>query len=479
MSATPRHPLLYTERVSESVDPDQERRAETDQTRRRVLELLKRHGYNATSFQILEPDFCYWLEEDACVAYVDTGPAWVVAGGPISAPDLIGPVTLRFVQAARERRKRVCFFAVEKRFLDAVPFKCFPIGDQPWWDVHQWTDRLGEHRSLREQLRRARAKGVKVDSITAPEVADEGSPVRLEISELIGRWLKSRRMPAMAFLVELVPFSFPQERKYFVARANGRLVGFLVAIPVYGRGGWFLEDLLRDPEAPNGTAEAMVDAAFREIAASGSSFATLGLAPLGGDVRALRILTRLTSGFYNFAGVRRFKAKLRPSGWDPIFVAYPDGRTAIAALWDALSAFAHGHPFRFAVAAIFRAPAVVIGVMAGLLVPWTLLLALPDPTGWFPSAAVQLAWVVFDIFLAAALLGLTVRWRQWLGILLAAAISIDAMLTLFEGIIFNVRHASGPTTWAVVIISILAPLGASTILWGGVLTRRVQSLRKA
>src|SRR5690606_39759473 len=52
--------------------------------RRRVLGLIQRHGYNSTSFQILEPGFRYWVDgDDACVGYVDTGAAWVVAGAPM------------------------------------------------------------------------------------------------------------------------------------------------------------------------------------------------------------------------------------------------------------------------------------------------------------------------------------------------------------------------------------------------------------
>ena len=56
-----------------------------DDPRVRALALLKRHGYNATSFQTLERGFRYWFDGDeACVAYADTGSAWVVAGAPIA-----------------------------------------------------------------------------------------------------------------------------------------------------------------------------------------------------------------------------------------------------------------------------------------------------------------------------------------------------------------------------------------------------------
>src|SRR5438093_1404239 len=75
-----------------------------DSERLRVLALLKRYGWNATSFQILEPGFRYWFDErseetggraprgidersEACVGYVDTGRAWVAAGSPVAAPE--------------------------------------------------------------------------------------------------------------------------------------------------------------------------------------------------------------------------------------------------------------------------------------------------------------------------------------------------------------------------------------------------------
>ncbi|HET6983586.1 MAG TPA: hypothetical protein VFI53_15695, partial [Myxococcaceae bacterium] len=61
--------------------------SQLDPERRRVLAVLRRHGWNATSFQVLEPGFQYWFaDEDACVAYVDTGRSWVAAGAPLTDP---------------------------------------------------------------------------------------------------------------------------------------------------------------------------------------------------------------------------------------------------------------------------------------------------------------------------------------------------------------------------------------------------------
>src|SRR6185503_4321729 len=92
-----------------------------DGERVRVLALLKRHGWNSTSFQILEPGFRYWFDgDDACVGYVDTGRAWVAAGSPVAPPERFAEVLARFAAAAAAAHRRACCFATESRFHDAA-----------------------------------------------------------------------------------------------------------------------------------------------------------------------------------------------------------------------------------------------------------------------------------------------------------------------------------------------------------------------
>src|SRR4051794_25004323 len=139
----------------------------------RVLELVERHGWNATAFQTLEPGYAYFFHgDDACVAYVDTGGAWVAAGGPIAAPAMLADATAAFIAAARQAGKRCCFFAVEDRLRDAAGggLRTLSIGEQPVWDPTGWPATLAASRSLREQLRRARARGVRVRPVDAEEL---------------------------------------------------------------------------------------------------------------------------------------------------------------------------------------------------------------------------------------------------------------------------------------------------------------------
>ena len=84
--------------------------------RARVLALLREHGWNSTSFQVLEPGFRYWFDQDACVAYVDTGSAWVVAGAPIAPLERFADIADAFLAAARSAGRRASFFGTEPRF---------------------------------------------------------------------------------------------------------------------------------------------------------------------------------------------------------------------------------------------------------------------------------------------------------------------------------------------------------------------------
>jgi phosphatidylglycerol lysyltransferase len=440
--------------------------------RLRALEVLKRHGWNATSFQILEPGLAYWFDGDeACVGYLDTGSAWVAAGAPIAAPDRLAQVAERFVAAARRAGRRCCFFATEARFADAAPgFRSLTIGEQPTWDPGEWEATLRQTRSLREQIRRARAKGVAVRPVAAAELADPASPTRRGVDAVIGRWLGARAMAPMGFLVQVDPFSFPEERRYFVAEvaaAGGdkRVVAFLAAVPIFARGGWFLEDLLRDPAAPNGTAELLVDAAMRRAAAEGSRYLTLGLAPLAGEVHGLlRAARGASSALYDFEGIHAFKAKLRPRAWDPIYLSYPD-RGGGRAMLDSLVAFSRGGLLRFGLETLLRGPALVVRLLALLLLPWTVLLALPASRAWFPAAWVQLGWVGFDLALAGSLIYLTVRWRQPLATTLAIAVTADAAVTLAEAALWNLPRVARVFDLLVIAAAVLAPTVAAFLLW--------------
>jgi phosphatidylglycerol lysyltransferase len=328
-----------------------------DAVRTRVLELVRRHGRDATSFQALEPEFRHWFHGDeTCVAYVDTGSAWVAAGAPIAAAGHAPAAAEAFVAAARDAGRRVAFFGTEAPFVEGTPsLRALAIGQQPSWRPADWPATIAGAASLRAQLRRAGAKGVRVRRLAPAELEDPRGEARLGIEVVIARWLARKPLPPMGFLLQLHAFSHARERLSFVAERAGRIVGFLSAVPVYARGGWLFEDLLRDPDAPNGTTELLFDAAMTAARELGSDYATLGLAPLAGDLPWWLDLARATSSrLYDFRGLETFKSKLRPTSWAPVYLSYLPEHGALRTVADALRAFAREHLVTYGARALLR-----------------------------------------------------------------------------------------------------------------------------
>lgn len=313
-----------------------------------ALELVKKHGRTTTSFRALGDDLHLWFDEDACVAYTQSGSSWVVAGSPIAPPHREIEVMERFAAEATRRRKRVRFFAIERDVSAESSFSVLHVGEQPVWDPAHWPACVGKR--VRGQIRRALAKGdVVLRQASAQELSEHSHPTRRGIDTIIDAWHDSRRMAPMGFLVRIDPFHLVEERRVFLAEHRDTIVGVLVAVPIYARQGWFLDQMLRHPTAPNGTVDLMFDYAMRSFAETKSPYVTFGLSPLSGTPsRSLQIIRDRTRFLYNFTGLHTFKAKLGPSAWHPIYLAYPKHEQGVRAVIDTLGAFTPNGFVRFA-----------------------------------------------------------------------------------------------------------------------------------
>ena len=174
----------------------------------------------------------------------------------------------------------------------------------------------------------------------------------------------------MGFMVTLELFQHAAERRYFVAEAaDGRAIGFAVAVPVYARGGWLVEDMVVSRDAAAGTSEALVDALMRRLAGDGAELVSLGMVALAGldppaaGQRAgrahpfltaqVRTAARFMGWLYGFEGLYRFRAKMKPQSWEPVYLVAP-GRVSWLTIRAVLMAFAQGWVPRFALRTLGR-----------------------------------------------------------------------------------------------------------------------------
>jgi phosphatidylglycerol lysyltransferase len=329
---------------------------EIDPEYARARELVYCYGWNATSYQILNPGIRYRFSPDgeAVVGYVRRKGVRIVAGAPVCAMDRLPEVIAEFEEDAARLGDRVCYFAAADRLysvLCASPgHSTLAIGAQPVWYPGNWQAILKHNASLRAQLNRARNKGVSIAE-WPPEQAGADAGLRRCLAE----WLERHTLPALEFLTRPVELGRLGDRRLFVADLNGATVGFLIATPIPDRNGWLIEQIVRGHQAVNGTPELLVDGAMRALATAGADYVTLGLAPLSRRVPEeeemqswLRLLLAWMRAhgtrFYNFEGLDAFKAKFKPDYWEPIYAISNEPRVSPRTLYAIAAAFSGGSP---------------------------------------------------------------------------------------------------------------------------------------
>ena len=318
-----------------------------------IVELLQRYGWNSTAHQILNPGISHHLSArgDAVTGYVDYGRVRVAAGVPVCAPERLLEAMAEFEQDAKRSRRRVCYFYAEDRMRlltqDLPAYSIVHIGAQPEWDPTHWAAQFDTQKSLRAQLSRARNKGLRI-----VEWERTRATRHPQLQRCVSEWLSTRRMSELHFLVEPDTLGLLEGRRIFAAEMAGQPVGFLLASPIPLRRGWLIEQVIRGHGAPNGTAESLIDAAARAVAAEGDRFITLGLAPLAlQEMRVqnpwwLRVLFGWARAhgrrFYNFDGLQRFKAKFRPHRWEPVYMISCEPHFSMRSLLAVSGAFTGG-----------------------------------------------------------------------------------------------------------------------------------------
>jgi lysylphosphatidylglycerol synthetase-like protein (DUF2156 family) len=316
------------------------RRARTPDPTDNLLRLQTLYGYNAHSLVSIAPGAGTWSMPgiDGAIIYGEFGRVWLAAGDPLAHPDDIKPLVTGFMAAASKAKRIAAFVPATDRFArEAIKLglTAIKIGAAPYFDLRTWDPRGNSAKHMRAGLNKALGAGVQVNLVDNLDYS-----IRKETSELCLQWLESHRAAAsFGWLLALDPFASSERKKLFVARdANKRLVGLIAASPIPARDGWYLEDVVRAPTAPPGTADLLVIEALRHLKNSGAAMATLGTAPLADDgdddisthdhpviERALRSASRRLRTFYNFEGLRRFKGRFVPSWWESEYALVQHG----------------------------------------------------------------------------------------------------------------------------------------------------------
>lgn len=338
---------------------------------------MLRHGWNATAYQILNPGIEHWFDStgSAVAGYVRRHGFLLVVGAPVCTEGELARVTAEFEIYAGQHGCRVCYVCAEERlravFANRPDHAIVAAGAQPAWDPREWETILRTRASLRDQVRRAVNKQVRVEEI--PPGAAAADP---EMAAALKSWLDSRGLPPLHFMVEPdVLRGEVEDRLVLAARRGGHTVAYLVASPIPARNGYLLEELARTRGAPNGVSELLIDAAMRRFAREDCAYVSMGLVALARDsfrdnpwwLRTLMQIARAHANrFYNFRGLENFRAKLSPVRWERIWFITNEPRFSVRALYAIGAAFSGISPVRAIAIGIAKAVGEEIKALASL-----------------------------------------------------------------------------------------------------------------
>lgn len=247
----------------------------------KVLKDLPQYGFNSFSSLLLYEDIQVFSspDEEGFIGYLDYSPLYIALGEPVCPRDKYTYLTEHFLTFCRQQNKICIFILVGEEFVSATSHLSWTrilIGDDMIFNVQEYSpsgDKAKKVRSARNQIirRGAKVKEYRPAISRSPELESEFEAVT-------SRWLQ-RHSRFQMYLMKIDLFAFKELKRYFYVEYDGRVIGILTCLPIYARNGYLFEDLIRDPDSPNGATELLILEALRVYKEEGKDIATLGLSP--------------------------------------------------------------------------------------------------------------------------------------------------------------------------------------------------------
>ena len=145
---------------------------------------------------------------------------------------------------------------------------------------------------------------------------------RKSLELMTAEWMEQKGSLPLGFLNQVQPWQLEEQKKYFLLEFHGRIYAFISAVPVFGRNGFYFNDIIRSPHLKTGMSELLIIQAMRALNNQGFDEVRLGMCPLAGISGKTfweKFLTRVYRSqqkIYPFHNLARFKSKLKPTYWE-------------------------------------------------------------------------------------------------------------------------------------------------------------------
>jgi phosphatidylglycerol lysyltransferase len=269
---------------------------------------------------------------DAFIMYQVQGRSWIALGDPVGPRREAEELVWRFRELSDQHGGRTVFYQASAECLSLyvdLGLAAMKIGEEARVPLDSFSLEGSARAELRQAHRRAGRDAASFEIVPAEKVPDL-LPVLAQISDA---WLADKATAEKRFSVGAFTPEYMRQFPVAVVRREGEPVAF-ANLWVTGTREELSIDLMRfGPDAPRGA----MDYLFIELMlwgrAQGYRWFNLGMAPLAGLEghplapawhRIGNFVFRHGEHFYNFDGLRRYKAKFDPE-WEPKYLMAPGG----------------------------------------------------------------------------------------------------------------------------------------------------------
>jgi phosphatidylglycerol lysyltransferase len=264
--------------------------------------------------------------------YAAEGRSWIALGDPIAADNAAEELAWEFREICDEGGRWPVFYQVETSRLPLyidLGLSILKLGEEARVPLADFSLEGGSRKSLRHSCSRIEREGCALD-LVEPPLTDA---LLDELQTISDDWLARKNAREKGFSLGYFDRNYLRQCPLAAVRKSGQLVAFANVLRS-GEKEELSVDLIRfREEAPGGAMDYLLTQLMLRGRTDGYRWFNLGMAPLSGVEahplaptwnRVAEIVFRHGEHFYNFQGLRDFKAKFDPV-WEPKFLASPGG----------------------------------------------------------------------------------------------------------------------------------------------------------
>jgi phosphatidylglycerol lysyltransferase len=291
----------------------------------------------------------------AFVMYQIAGRSWIALGDPVGAREGAEELVWRLREMSDRHGCETVFYQVcaERLALYVdLGLAALKIGEEARVPLEQFSLDGAARADLRQAHRRAQRDGASFEVVPPAAVA----PLLPQLKRISDAWLSSKATGEKRFSVGAFSPQYLEQFPVAVVRAEGSPVAFANLWTTATKAELSVDLMRFGPEAPRSS----MDYLFIELMLwgqrAGFRHFNLGMAPLSGLEahplapawhRVGNFIFRHGEHFYNFEGLRRYKAKFDPA-WEPRYLVARGGIALPRVLIDVSTLIAGGMKELFA-----------------------------------------------------------------------------------------------------------------------------------